>query len=119
MRTLFFFFFLIMSLSAEAQVRDTLPPWFKADILFNQLNDYATGLRPAQKATMKASISELTRSAPKNLNARQLTQLKVEIRKVVTQNLDREQLARLKAKPKEGGKDALDRIIDQSTTRRQ
>ena len=118
MRTLLFLFLLLMGYSADAQIRDTLPPWFKADILFNQLNDYATGLRPAQKSTMKAAISELTRSAPRNLNARQLTQLKMDIRRVVTQNLDKEQLQRLKAKPREGGKDPLDRIIDKYTPRK-
>jgi hypothetical protein len=119
MRTLFLFLFMAIGVSAQAQIDDSLPPWFRAEFLLDRLSENFTDLRPRQMSSIRTALNKLVASAPKKPNARQKLQAQQRIRRTITQYLDPKQLEQLKTAKGNGAKDALDRIIDQSTTRRQ
>ncbi|MTB52814.1 hypothetical protein [Lewinella sp. W8] len=118
MRTFFLLLFVAMGFSAQAQIDDSLPPWFKADLLLDRLDDRLTDLRSGQMSSIENALNQLLRSAPRNPTKQQKMQAKKRIRRAITQYLDPKQIEQLKAMRRTGDKDALDRIIDKSSPNR-
>ncbi|MEM1356859.1 MAG: hypothetical protein AAGF89_01605 [Bacteroidota bacterium] len=99
MRTFFLLCaFVCLNFSAQAQVDDTLPPWFKADVLQLELEKIVGPLSFGQTSELDEALASLREQAVV-VKPSQRGQLRKQMRQSLTAILTPEQRKKLKANP--------------------
>ncbi len=96
MRYFFFLLLLAISLQVQAQLDDSLPPYFKGEWMFEQISEQFTDLSPRQMSSIKASVYQVVRKGSAQPNPKQKIKIRRQIREAILENLNPQQVKQLK-----------------------
>ncbi|MEM9930322.1 MAG: hypothetical protein AAF840_10925 [Bacteroidota bacterium] len=101
----------ICSFSAQAQVDDTLPPWFRVPQMLLEIEDRIDGINSTQLDAIRSAVTPIVnRAKGGKLTQQQKVRIRQQVRKAIVEELTPAQRTQLKATRK-NNKDALDRAM--------
>lgn len=98
----------VCSLSAQAQIDDSLPPWFRVPQLMLEIDERINGISHGQLKAIQSAVQPIVNKAKRSkLTDQNLIRIRRKVREAIVSELSTKQVAQLKA-TRRGNKDALD-----------